>query len=262
MKPDYKNWIPKGMIACITSVTIFTAVLFLVILFTDVFTEGTYIKLEIILGTIFILLFLISLYFTYWYRAFSYNGKKQISRRIIEKIAQYVTLPENGNGLDIGCGSGALTIACAKNNPYAKMTGIDRWGKEYASFNQGLCENNAKIERVADKTTFIKADALKLPFADNSFDVITSNYCYHNIMTKNRQAVLLESLRVLKKGGQFIIHDIFTKAKYGNMDKFIQQLKDMGFQEVKLLDTMDGLFLTKKEAGLLLSSSKLLMGKK
>ena len=43
-------------------------------------------------------------------------------------------------GLDVGCGSGALTIACAKRNPQGKMVGIDRWGKEYASFSLPLCE--------------------------------------------------------------------------------------------------------------------------
>ena len=38
------------------------------------------------------------------------------------------------NIAELGCGSGALTIACAKKNPKAGMVGIDRWGKEYASF--------------------------------------------------------------------------------------------------------------------------------
>ena len=42
------------------------------------------------------------------------------------------------------CCSGALTIACAKRNPQGKMIGIDRWGKEYASFSLPLCEKNAR----------------------------------------------------------------------------------------------------------------------
>lgn len=82
------------------------------------------------------------------YCAFSYNGKKQVSKRVIEGIAQYVALSDGGKGLDVGCGSGALTIACAKRNPRAQMVGIDRWGKEYASFNLPLCERNAEAEGV------------------------------------------------------------------------------------------------------------------
>ncbi|HEY4532944.1 MAG TPA: class I SAM-dependent methyltransferase [Fusobacterium sp.] len=36
-------------------------------------------------------------------------------------------IPEEG--LDVGCGSGALTIACAKRNPKASMIGLDYWEK-------------------------------------------------------------------------------------------------------------------------------------
>ena len=36
------------------------------------------------------------------------------------RALDYVTLPEGGIGLDVGCGSGALTIACAKRNPQGK----------------------------------------------------------------------------------------------------------------------------------------------
>ncbi|WP_029066891.1 methyltransferase domain-containing protein [Lachnobacterium bovis] len=49
-----------------------------------------------------------------------------------------------GDILDVGCGSGALTIAVAKNNPEAKVFGVDRWGKEYAAFSKALCEENAE----------------------------------------------------------------------------------------------------------------------
>ena len=101
-------------------------------------------------------------------------------------------------GLDIGCGSGALTIACAKRNPQGKMIGIDRWGKEYASFSLPLCEKNAAAEGV-ENASFQRGNAVKLDFPDESFDAVTSNYVYHNIAGKDKQALLLETLRVLKK---------------------------------------------------------------
>ena len=82
------------------------------------------------------------------YRSFSYDGERKLSKQIIDGTAEHITLPEGGVGLDIGCGSGALTIACAKRNPQGKMIGIDRWGKEYASFTLPLCEKNAAAEGV------------------------------------------------------------------------------------------------------------------
>lgn len=148
------------------------------------------------------------------HRALAYDGNRKLDRDIIEGLAAYVDLPPGGVALDVGCGSGALTIVLAKRNPEAGVLGVDRWGKEYASFSQKLCQENAKAEEVSN-VRFQKGDALKLPFPDDSFDCVTSNYVYHNINGCSRQDLLLESLRTLKKGGIFAIHDIFSKMKYG-----------------------------------------------
>ena len=203
----------------------------------------------------------VSVWMILMYRAFSYSGKRQMSRQIIEGIAGYVKLPDDGKGLDVGCVSGALTIACAKRNPTASFVGIDRWGKEYASFNKPLCENNAKAEGV-NNISFERGDATHLDFPDESFDAVVSNYVYHNI-PGDRQAYLLETLRVLKKGGMFAIHDIFSKAKYGVMQAFVKKLKDMGYADVRMIDTTDGSWITKWESVWMeLSGSALLIGKK
>lgn len=72
---------------------------------------------------------------------------------------------------------------------------------------------------------------------------------------------LLETLRVLKKGGTFAIHDIFSKMMYGDMDSFVRKLKEIGYQDVRLISTTDGMFMTKEEARrLMLTGSALLMG--
>ncbi len=205
--------------------------------------------------------FAASVWMTLLYRAFSYDGKRQMSRQIIEGIAGYVKLPDGGKGLDVGCGSGALAIACAKRNPTASFVGIDRWGKEYASYNKPLCESNAKAEGV-NNVSFERGDATHLDFPDESFDAVVSNYVYHNI-SGDRQAYLLETLRVLKKGGTFAIHDIFSKSRYADMQAFAQKLKGMGYEDVRLIDTTDGIFMTKKEAAWMeLAGSALLIGKK
>lgn len=197
------------------------------------------------------------------YRAFSYNGKRQMSRQIIDGVAEYVKLPDGGRGLDVGCGSGALTIAVAKRNPNGKVFGIDRWGAEYASFSKKLCEDNAMVEGVSERTVFAQGDALKLDFPDESFDTVTSNYVYHNIPSRDRQTILFETLRVLKKGGSFAIHDIFSKSKYGDMQAFVRKLRDMGYEQVELIPTDNGRFMTPWEAKwMALSGSAILVGKK
>lgn len=191
MKPKYKNWVPKMLIigmAVATAVSLTLCIIFGVC--------GLWVtkSLRIALGVLCAVLTLGCGKFLEWsisaYRVFSYDGKRQLSRQIIEGVADYVTLPQGGKGLDIGCGSGALTIACAKRNPKGEMVGVDRWVKDYAEFSLPLCISNANAEGV-NNTYFKKGDATKLPFPDGTFDAVTSNYVYHNISGVDKQELLM-----------------------------------------------------------------------
>ena len=262
MKPDYKNWMPKGMVlgtaaaaaGCLGLAAVSGCSGLIKNKTGKAVTTGALLLSGAAAGEVAIWMWSL-------YRAFSYNGKRQMSRQIIEGIASLIALPEGGVGLDVGCGSGALAIACARGNPQGRFIGIDRWGKEYASFNKPLCEANATAEGVSSNTEFRQGNALKLDFADESFDAVTSNYVYHNIPSRDRQAILLETLRVLKKGGTFALHDIFSKARYGDMQAFAEKLRAMGYKKVELIDTTNGIFMSPREAKrMALSGSALLVG--
>ena len=258
MKPDYKNWMPKGMICAFLCAFLGCAAALAVFMLVP--ADGA---MKTVPTIIFAVLTLVFLDLTVWtilmYRAFDYNGKRQMAKQIIDGTASYVNLPDGGKCLDVGCGSGALAIAVAKRNPEAEIIGIDRWGKEYASFSKTLCEDNAKAEGVS-RISFRQGDATRLDFPDETFDAVTSNYVYHNI-PGDRQSYLLETLRTLKKGGTFAIHDIMSRSRYGDMQAFVQKLKDMGYEKAELIDTTDGKFMKKSEAAwMALSGSTLLVG--
>ena len=260
MKPDYKNWIPKWMLTAGIIGVAFS--LILLVIFAFALHGASRAVLCVIFALAAVLMCVYLAWSVFAYNAFSYDGKRKVSKRIIDGTAGYIDIPDGRVALDVGCGSGALAIAVAKKNPNANVIGCDRWGREYASFSKLLCKENAKAEGV-ENIKFQKGDATALPFEDEAFDAVMSNYVYHNIPTNDRQAILLETLRTLKKGGTFAIHDIFSKQKYGDMELFIKKLYDMGYEKVELLDTADGLFLESKEAKLLmLDASKLLVGKK
>ena len=262
MKPDYKNWMPKGMVLSFLAGAVISTTIFLILRISGYGRTGWKRVLCITSGVLALIFIPVTIWMFLMYRAFSYDGKRKMSKQIIDGIAGYVKIPNGGECLDIGCGSGALTIAVAKRNPGAVVTGVDRWGKEYASFSKSLCEKNAEAEKVRN-VLFEKGDATSLPFADGTFDVITSNYVYHNIPSNDRQKILMESLRTLKKGGAFVIHDIMSKAKYGDMDAFVERLRKDGYEEVNLADTTDGKFMTRWEAAWMgLSGSKILYGRK
>ena len=252
-KADYKNWVPNGMIYGFGAAAVGLAAVAGVVKNKPI---------SALLGAGALGCGAMTAWCVYANGQFSYDGKRKLSKQIVEGIAEYVTLPEGGVGLDVGCGSGALTIACAKRNPQGTMVGIDRWGAKYASFSKELCEKNAQAEGVSN-VSFQKGDACKLDFPDETFDTVTSNYVYHNITGKNKQVLLRETLRVLKKGGTFAIHDLMEPVRYGDMEKFIQELKAEVYEDVQLIKTTDGKFMNPGEAKLMtLSGSTLLVGRK
>ena len=186
-------------------------------------------------------------------------NKDTIATRIIEGLSDYIKLDNGKTLLDVGCGSGALSISCARKNPNAKITSIDRWGKEYPFYSKERCEINARCNNL-NNITFLKGDATKLDFPDETFDAVISNFVYHNIPGDKKNHIL-ETLRTLKKGGPFVIHDIYYKSIYGNMKKFADKLKEMGYEKVELIDTDNGKFLKRCIARFLfIRNSKILYG--
>ena len=114
-----------------------------------------------------------------------------------------------GRVLDIGCGSGALSVAVAKRCTAAQVTGIDYWGPRWG-YGKQQCERNATLEGVSRRTTFMQGDAAALPFADGTFDAAVSNFVFHEVKTQpDKKQVIAEALRVVKPGGRFAFHDLF-----------------------------------------------------
>ena len=143
-----------------------------------------------------------------------------------------------------------------------KSNGHDYWGADFG-YNQAMCEKNAASEGVGSRCRFQQGDANKLDFPDKSFDAVVSNYVYHNIMGSDKRALLLETLRVLKKGGVFALNDEMKPHMYGNMEAFAQELRDMGYADVRLIDTAQEAFGSRRRAAMMmLGDSRMLVGRK
>ena len=86
MKPEYKNWMPKGMIAGFALAAVGCGLVAIVLAFA--MPAGA---LKTVLVVVFAALTVLFIGVTVWsvllYRAFSYDGKRQMSRQIIEGIA-------------------------------------------------------------------------------------------------------------------------------------------------------------------------------
>jgi arsenite methyltransferase len=118
--------------------------------------------------------------------------------------------------LDIGAGTGLLMNGAAKFLATGKAIGIDIWRAEDLSDNTlEVALKNAKIEGVIDKIEIKTEDARQLSFADNSFDVVVSMFCIHNIDDmKEQEKACFEIARVLKRGGTALIGDYIPTHDY------------------------------------------------
>ena len=198
------------------------------------------------------------------FQAFAFNRPHSVSRRIVDKIAEAVQIPDHAKVLEVGCGRGALTLAVAKRNPTAMVIGIDPYDPKADPENtKEAAEANAKAEGIK-RAVFLYGNALKVEFPDATFDFVLSNYVYSQVPVEDRLSLLVESFRTLKKGGRFLIHDIFTPGVYGgDRDFLLRQLKKLGDVEGEFFPTDDGKFMTASEAKKLdLTGSALLIGRK
>ncbi len=115
-------------------------------------------------------------------------------RRIVVEMA---ALPPGGSLLDIAAGTGDIAFEAMKLAPQSQVFGADfalqmmRVGKRRMPFGK--------------KVAWTGADALRLPYADGSFDAVASGYLMRNVTDIPR--ALNEQWRVLKRGGRIVILD-------------------------------------------------------
>ncbi|BBO77382.1 hypothetical protein DSCW_47990 [Desulfosarcina widdelii] len=122
--------------------------------------------------------------------------------------------------LDIGCGAGVDTlIAAMMTGPTGTAVGIDLTAEMLERAEKNL--NLTDLKNV----TFKKSSGEKLPFEDNSFDVVVSNGAINLIPDKT--ATLKEALRVLKPGGRLMIAD---QIMVGQLEKDLKARIDSWFQ--------------------------------
>ena len=94
------------------------------------------------------------------------------------------------------------------------------------------------MEHVAGRITFRKGDAAKLAFLDGTYDAAVSNFVFHEVRSqRDKHALVLEALRVLKPGGYFAFQDIFfAKGYYGDVPLFVEKLRPF-VSEIHFVDT-------------------------
>jgi len=139
-------------------------------------------------------------------------GKAREREKYLDKIAWR----GDERVLDVGCGLGLFLIGAAKRLSTGRAVGIDKWQQEDLSGNNAAGTlSNAMIEGVAEKVEVHTGDARKLPFDNESFDVVLSSMALHNIYNAGeRQTAVREIARVVNSGGRVLIVDVRHTRQY------------------------------------------------
>ena len=118
--------------------------------------------------------------------------------------------------LDVGCGRGLLLAGAAKRLTTGHATGIDIWSNvDMGGNSEQATLRNLELEGMTERCSLVSAGAQQMPFENESFDVIVSNLCLHNIYDKpTRMRALHEIVRVLKPGGLALISDYKRTGEY------------------------------------------------
>jgi demethylmenaquinone methyltransferase / 2-methoxy-6-polyprenyl-1,4-benzoquinol methylase len=123
----------------------------------------------------------------------------------------------NARVLDLCCGTGDLGFSLARQAK-ARIVGAD-----FSHTMLTRAHAKAAASNGAAAMTFLEADALRLPFADGSFDLITTAFGFRNLA--NYEEGLRECFRLLKHEGTLAILEFSEPAPglLGDMYRFYTQ---------------------------------------
>ncbi|MDJ0556054.1 MAG: methyltransferase domain-containing protein [Microcoleaceae cyanobacterium MO_207.B10] len=102
--------------------------------------------------------------------------------------------------IDIGCGTGSMTMILKQSFPQAEVIGVD-----LSPYMLTCAEAKAKTAGL--DIQWRHGNAEKIEFADASFDLVTAALLFHETPPEISRKILQESFRLLTTGGQIIILD-------------------------------------------------------
>ena len=126
-------------------------------------------------------------------------------------------IPEDFSGklLEVPVGTGVLTMPVFRSLKEADITCLD--------YSADMMKNAQKRAEAMDlkNVSFVQGDVGKLPFEDESFDIVLSLNGFHAFPDKD--AAYAETYRVLKKGGIFC-GCFYIAKEFGRTDWFVRKM--------------------------------------
>ncbi|TCP96532.1 methyltransferase family protein [Cricetibacter osteomyelitidis] len=124
----------------------------------------------------------------------------------------------NKKVLEVACNMGTTAIGLAKRfGCHIEGVDLDEVALEKA-------KANIKANGLEDKIHVQRANAMKLPFDDNSFDIVINEAMLTMLPLQAKMKAIAEYFRVLKPGGFLLTHDVMLTTE--DSEPVIEQLRD------------------------------------
>jgi ubiquinone/menaquinone biosynthesis C-methylase UbiE len=160
------------------------------------------------------------------------------------KLTSQARILPGMRALDLGCGTGTLTVMLKKEYPNASITGLDGDPQVLGIARQKARGLNIQWEQGL---------AYALPYPDASFDRVVTSLVIHHLVREDKLRAFAEVYRVLRPGGELYVLDfgaphsgltrLITKYMHGleeaadNFDGLIPQfISQAWFESVDELD--------------------------
>ena len=130
------------------------------------------------------------------------NGNDKVNRRqaqinLIEELLVFAQITNPQNILDVGCGIGGSTLYLAEK------FNCDATGITLSPVQVSRATERAREANLSEKVQFLRANALEMPFEDNTFDLVWTLESGEHMPDKTK--FLAECYRVLKPEGKLIM---------------------------------------------------------
>lgn len=133
--------------------------------------------------------------------------------RLHDRTVEVAGIRPGQHVLDVGCGTGNLTLAVLRAVPDAVVTGVDPDGA--ALRRAARKARRRRVGRTGD-LTLVHGFADRLPAADASLDHVLSSLALHHLPMDEKRGFAAELVRTLRPGGAVTVADLDAPGGHGH----------------------------------------------